>query len=152
MDKVDGDANWSALAAESFLAEINRIKARKSALRGKPMDAAIERLKKSKVAFSEQARTRGLADGSRWAMEIADYGELRELARRWNDLEFDDDQDAAFTFVQAISAGRQVGSMERTSLLIQIGKDAPGDTDATSSAYWKGFGESALEVFEKVDY
>jgi hypothetical protein len=154
MDKIGGDANWSALAADTFLAEINRIKARKAALKGKPMEAAINRLRQSKVEFLGAAQERGKADGTRWAMETADYGELKRLADNWPQCETTETTDALGApgvFLNLISEDdERCDRMDIDDFWVNLGKESR-DEDAYSAQYWDGFVEGALEVFEKVD-
>src|SRR5947207_11274298 len=83
MDKAAADANWSAIAADAFRSELNQIKARNAARKGKPMQAAIERLKASKQKYEEEATGRGHGAGIKWARDEADYGELKSLALNW---------------------------------------------------------------------
>jgi len=153
MDKLGGDANWSALAAETFLAEINRIKTRKAALEGKPMKAAIERLRKSKEDFTKLAHGRGQADGTEWAMESAEYGELKRLADGWQGVESTETNDAygaPGVFQRMISEDRKADRSDVSAFWTDLGKE-DDDPDAYSAEYWDGFIEGALEVFEKID-
>lgn len=151
MDKLGGDVNWSALAAEAFSAEIQRIKARKAALKGKPMNAAIERLRKSKQAFAEQAIERGRGDGTQWAMQTAEYGELKALAEAWPEFETTDTTDAhgaPGAFLAMI--GQDMDRAAINDFWTNLGKEHRDD-DAYSTEYWDGFAEGALEVFGKMD-
>jgi hypothetical protein len=150
MDKLGGDANWSALAADTFLAEINRIKARKAALKGKPMEAAIDRLRQSKKAYLGAASERGKADGTAWAMDSAEYGQLKWIADAWPRIETCETADALGApgvFLRMISEEGDRQSIN--AFWSDLGK-VPFDEDAYSAPYWDGFVEGALDVFERV--
>ena len=154
MDAVGGEVNWSALAADAFLAEINKLKARKAATEGKKMDAAIDRLRKSKKIFIDGARDRGHADGTTWAMEDAEYGELKRLADSWPNVETTETADAhgapGVFLGMVLEPDERADRMAINDFWVNLGKDSD-DQDEYSSDYWDGFVEGALAVFEKVD-
>jgi hypothetical protein len=151
MDKLGGDTNWSSLAASAFVAELNRIKARKAALKGKPMNAAIQRLKESRERYLQDAESRGKVDGTRWAMESAEWGELKRLAEAWPRVESCETNDALGApgvFLRMIHA--MVDRAAIQNFWADFGKEHD-DSDAYSSEYWDGFVVGALEVFEAAE-
>jgi hypothetical protein len=151
MDKLGGDVNWSALAADAFTAELQRIKARKAALKGKPMDATIDRLRQSKKTYLAAAVERGNADGVTWAMESAEYGELKAIADKWPDVQTCDTDDAfgppaVFLSMFAVDP---VDHESNNDFWDALGKER-SDDDQYSAPYWEGFVAGALEVWEEI--
>jgi hypothetical protein len=145
MDKLGADANWSGIAADSFRAELNRIKARKAALKGKSMQATIDRLKASKAAHAKAAETRGREAGAKWAREDAEYGELRALANG-PPLSFDTDDAFGAPGIFFRLIGRDVDRQT----VGDFGLDRDLGDDLYSAEFWDGFREGAEEVFEAV--
>lgn len=151
MDKVAEQANWSEIAASAFLAEIQRIKIRNQRTEGKKMNAAIERLKKSKADYAKEASDRGHADGVRWAQHKAEYGELKRLSENWEQSETTETEDALGApgvFGRMIS-NDEFGRLSINDFWTNNGSDESGDQ--YSFEYWDGFVEGALEVFDQVE-
>lgn len=152
MDEVGDEANWSAIATSAFLAEINKLKARKAALKGKPMNAAIERLRKSKESFLEEAKERGRSEGTSWAMHQAEYAELQRLATDWEQMESTETGDAfgaPGVFLRIIAADGHVDRQDIDDFWTNLDAEVP--EDQYSSDFWDGFIEGALEVFDQLD-
>lgn len=150
MDKAADDANWSAIAADAFRSELNRIKARNAALKGKPMQAAIERLKASKQEYEQEAKERGHDAGVEWARDEADYGELKTLALNWEGVsscETNDALGAPGVFLRLI--GRDCDRSEINDFWDGLGLE--DDSDKYSAEWWDGFVAGALKIFEEVD-
>jgi hypothetical protein len=154
MDALGNEVNWSATAAEAFRAQIERIKVRRSRNEGKRMSAAIQRLKASKVDYEGEAHERGHEDGVRWAMERAEYAELKRLSEAWPQVDTTETIDALGApgvFLRMILDEDDFGGRQSIEdFWTNLGKDSR-DQDAYSFQYWDGFGEGALEVFEKVE-
>lgn len=153
MDKSSALINWSEVAANAFRAELERISIRKQRTEGKKMSAAIERLKKSKLAYAAEGYDRGHAAGVLWAQDTAEYGELKRLSNEWESAETTETDDAYGSpgvFLRMISGEDQLTRTEVDDLLANVGLDKRDD-DAYSPDYWDGFVEGALEVFDKVE-
>ena len=73
------EPNWSALAQEAFRLECGRLKNRKRS-KGK-MEAAIERLRKSKERVENEEVVQGHRAGREWATNEAQYDELERVAK-----------------------------------------------------------------------
>jgi hypothetical protein len=142
------EANWSSLAASAFRAEIDRLKAKQQLLEGKSMNAAIERLKKSRKTFAMGANIRGHDAGTQWALTKAAYADLKAIHDRWEHLELYDGENPAQSFFGMI-AGKGDFRIHMNTFLEIIGM-AKDDVDGSSPNFWLGFGEGALEVFEKI--
>lgn len=69
--------NWSSVAARAFRVELDAISNRK---RGTDMASVRERLKASKEAGETESYHRGFDEGREWAMQTAEYAELKRLA------------------------------------------------------------------------
>lgn len=146
MDKSDSEANWSALAADAFRAEINRIRARKAALEGKRMQATVARLKASKAAYAKDANARGQIVGGRWASQEADYRQLKSLSLAMPlDLNKSDDPLPLVLRMMGNERARQDQLDFWTNLRYEHDND-----DRDSGPFWDGFVAGALEVFKEV--
>jgi len=116
------------------------------------VDAAIERLRQSKKTFLGAAKERGRMDGTGWAMDTAEYGQLKGLHDEWPRIETcktNDSLGAPGVFL-GMSAEDCVDRDAVFRFWENVGK-VPFDEDLYSPEYWNGFVEGALEVFEKVD-
>jgi hypothetical protein len=152
MDALGESINWSATAAEAFRAEVERGKVRRARTEGKQMNAALKRLKMSKAKHEAEAQDRGHKDGSKWAMESANYGELKNLAQHWPAIESTETNNALGPpgVFQRMLKGDGVSRIDVDGFWTNLWK-ARDDSDEYSSEYWDGFVEGALEVFEKID-
>ena len=155
MDALGESINWSATAAEAFRAEIERSKVRRARTEGKQMSAALKRLATSKAEYEAEARDRGHADGTKWAMGKAEYGQLKNLAQHWPNTEttaptgINDAFGPAGVF-QWMIQGDSASRTDIEAFWVDLWKE-PTDPDRGSAEYWDGFVEGALEVFEKLD-
>jgi hypothetical protein len=153
MDAIGESVNWSGVAANAFSMEVDRVKVRRQKLEGKRMKAAIERLKASRALYEAQAHDRGHADGMNWAMDTADYGELKRLSDLWipdMSTETEEAHGAPGSFQRLISEDQFFNRETINDFWANLGKDR-SDSDAYSFQYWDGFVAGALEVFESAD-
>ena len=154
MDKLVGEVNWSALSADTFRAEINRIKVRKAALTGDAMAATVERLQASKKQYTASASARGRAVGADWALKTANYGELCGLAQLDLDDFFDgfpNEHASGFGFHEYLAwniAGPVDHSREQAAAFWRRATKRTVGEDIQSKDFLRGFAEGALEVFE----
>ena len=151
MDKAGREANWSAIAADAFRAELQRITARKLALKGDKMKAAIERLRSSKEIYAAAAAERGKSAGTAWARDTAEYGELKALAENWErsgSCVATDALGAPGVFLKLIGADADRRAVD--DLWINLGME-PRDSDKYAAGWWNGFVEGALEVWGEVE-
>jgi hypothetical protein len=76
-ERMEGIAGvkWSRVAAEAFEREVNS-----RTLKGNDMQAAIERLKTSRVKVEETDRQSGIECGKSWAMKDAEWDQLVAVA------------------------------------------------------------------------
>jgi predicted transcriptional regulator len=152
MDTLGEQVNWSATAADAFRAEIQRVKIQKAKTEGKKMNAAIERLKQSKEQYVKDAGDRGRSDGTVWAMNKAEYGQLKGLAAAWPEIETTDTDDPmgpACVLVSIINPD-DYNSTAVNAFWNDLGKER-NDVDWNSSDYWDGFIEAAVEFFESAE-
>jgi post-segregation antitoxin (ccd killing protein) len=152
MDALGDSINWSATAAEAFRVAIECAKVRRQRTEGKKMKAAIARLRESRKAYLDEADDRGHADGTEWAIETAEYGELTSLAHWWAQTDSCETNDAlgpGGTFLCMISNDDSVRGADIDNFWTELGKDRDDD-DQNSAPYWDGFVRGALEVFEQV--
>lgn len=90
----------------------------------------VERLKASKKEFEERNTREGHAAGREWAMQYADYGELKNL---WNQL--------AIESIESLYYEDRTGEAASETLAAWIiGIDPKSCTDSTARQFW----ESAL--------
>ena len=97
----------------------------------------------------EQADYRGRQAGAAWAAEFAEYLELKRLAAIAVHGVVGDEQ-TGYRVVGAIRGERQLSRGELAAFRETFGLD-DDDADAQNRDYWKGFIESALDAFEKVE-
>src|SRR4051812_9338803 len=81
MDEVGELVNWSAIAQRAFGEAVASHRLRKDPT---DMKEVIERLRASKERIEAQAESYGKECGKKWAMQSAEYDELKRIA------EFDD--------------------------------------------------------------
>lgn len=92
---------------------------------------------------------RGRAAGAAWAADTAENVELKRLAAIAVHLRFDDEQIGS-RIVSAILGERHLSKAELVEFRGIVGLD---DDDAVveSGAYWSGFVDGALELFDRVE-
>jgi hypothetical protein len=115
----------------------------------KPMEAAIERLKASKAAYTEEVSARGEAAGADWARDDAEYAELKALAQHWEGHPIDDTSDAPEAFLGLIGPPADVTHSEVDAFWERLGFEE-SDPEKYSAEFWNGFVTGALAVFEEV--
>jgi hypothetical protein len=148
------DENWSSLAASAFQTRIDQLKAQQQLREGKSMSVAIERLKRSRKTFALGAESRGHKAGTDWALTKAAYADLKAIhdyvKRNDDDYEIDlyESENPARHFYSMI-AGEGDFSPHMNGFLETVGL-AKDDIDSSSPSFWLGFGEGAIEVFEKI--
>ncbi|MCE7902874.1 MAG: hypothetical protein DYH20_09540 [Gammaproteobacteria bacterium PRO9] len=151
MEELGGAVNWSGIAADAFRAEILKVKARASARRGNAMCEVRERLEESRQRYLKEAAERGHADGTKWAMVTAEYGELKRLDDAWpavGSCDTSDAMGAPGVFLRIIKGDDCSQRSDIDDFWSALGKD-DNDDDCYSAEYWDGFVEGALEVFEE---
>jgi hypothetical protein len=107
------------------------------------------RPEESRLRYVEQAGERGRQAGAAWAAELAEYLELKRLAAIAVYGGFDDEQ-AGYRIVSTILGERHLSRGEIAVFRETFGLE-DDDADAQNREYWRGFVESALEAFEKVE-
>lgn len=148
MDKVeDQKPNWSGIAQIAFQAEAERLSTRKRGA-GK-MDAVIERLRASKQRVESEERTAGYESGRKWAMEDAEFAELKRLS-----------ESRHVTILGGgiwIVIGRQIfdfqggGSLTKEAREeIEVFWEEWAQIGAPSDDFVKAFVEGALSVYDDV--
>jgi hypothetical protein len=157
MDKLGEDINWSALAAEAFKAEVDRRKVQKAALRGKAMEATIERLQTSKKQHMASATARGRLAGIFWARSTGSFGDLSALGN----LDLDDFFDgfpgnsrtgiAYHEYLAWNILGPSDHTHEQAADFWRRAIDNVNEEDLRSLDYLRGFSEGAREVYEAVE-
>jgi hypothetical protein len=76
VERLGESINWSSAAQAAFAHEIRRATLPKE----DEMEAMIERLRASKAKYKESERTAGVEAGKKWAINLADYEELKLIA------------------------------------------------------------------------
>ena len=157
------DEKWSVVCQEAVSARIRYLD-----LKNDEASTAIERararLAPDRLNHARDAKDRGLRAGLLWAADHATFDQLRRLYEGVTGtdpkiyLPFEDDPDIGLTVAYLITAdewddpsGRHD---ERTgpayyALCNQLGL-YPDGADASSSEYWTGFIQSAIDVYSKV--
>ncbi|MCX7054389.1 MAG: hypothetical protein NTU56_09280 [Proteobacteria bacterium] len=100
------------------------------------------------MRFFEQAGERGRRAGATWAEESAEYLELKRLASIAVHRGFDGEQ-AGYRVVSTILGERHLSRRDIAAFRETFGLEHD-DADAQNREYWRGFVQSALEVFEEV--
>jgi len=151
MDAVsDLDPNWSAVAQEAFRLECQRLQNRNRS-KGK-MDAVIERLRASKIKTTNVERMVGNKMGDLWALNHAEFEQLRNLADSPLDIsEFDAPPNGAFTWSEIVH-GYIEGEPRPDRAAAGDFWEAHGDDGKSypSDAFVQGFVEGAIAVYEQV--
>jgi hypothetical protein len=101
------------------------------------------------VRYFEQAGVRGRRAGAAWAEESAEYLDLKRLAAIATQRGIDDEQ-AGYWVVSTILGERHMSSREIAAFCETFGL-GHDDADAQNRDFWRGFVQSALEVFEDVE-
>ena len=103
------------------------------------------------VQRGAQEAERGRRIGAAWAADSAEYVELKRLAAVAAHLRFDDKQ-VGYRVVRAILGERMLSGPEIATFRESIGIGNDDDVRAESGDYWQGFVDSALDVFENVEF
>ena len=162
------DQNWSDVCQEAVSARIRYLDLKNDELKNDGAATALERararLAPDRLNHARDAKDRGLRAGLLWAADHATFDQLRRLyeAVTGTDpklyLPLEDDPDIGLTVAYLITAeewedpsGRHD---ERTgpayyALCNQL-RLHPDGADASSSEYWDGFIQSAIDVYSKV--
>jgi hypothetical protein len=107
------------------------------------------RPEESSLRYAEQAGERGRRAGAAWAEESAEYLDLQRLAAIAVQRGVDDEQ-AGYWVVSTILGERHLSRREIAAFRETFGLEHD-DADAQNQEYWRGFLQSALEVFEEVE-
>jgi hypothetical protein len=107
------------------------------------------RPEESSLRYFEQAGERGRRAGAAWAEESAEYLDLKRLAAIAVRRGLDDEQ-AGYWVVSTILGERHLSRREVAAFCETFGLQHD-DADAQNREYWRGFVQSALEVFEEVE-
>lgn len=84
MDVKGESVNWSRIAQNAFEKEIRTMEARQ---RVENIEGAVTRLQASKVVAGLDAAEKGKAIGREWAMQDADYVQLKYIGESmWDDV------------------------------------------------------------------
>ena len=143
MDAVeDQEPNWSALAQAAFRAEVSRLSNRKRSA-GK-MNAVIERLRASKHASEDADLVAGHAAGREWAMNRAEYDELRRVAAV-------EEPPTGYEWAWVVACAALGDSRPDSSECRAFWESVSGDDTEVPEAYAQGVAEGAREVFEEVE-
>lgn len=128
------DLNWSKVSADAIESAINI-----ENLKGEnPMQAQLERLRKSKESNEEREHAEGVAAGKKWALESAEYDELERVVEI-DAGDFGDPDDGMNHLAGALSPDVWLSPNE---LKEEIG--------GSSNSFIEGFIEGAAEVFKQV--
>ena len=147
MDATENSVNWSALAADAFRTEINRINSRKAQLSGANMDAVVSRLKSSKQRYRSHVKARGERDGTTWAKHYARFENLKALSANW-DVVYSDYDAPLEAFLNAAGFPVTERRQEGQDLMVNLDIDKQ---DGEELDYWIAFSEAAVEVFKSVE-
>jgi N-methylhydantoinase B/oxoprolinase/acetone carboxylase alpha subunit len=136
------EENWSAVAKEAFAhrLEINKLK-------GSDMQAqaaGIERLRASKQKNTEREHAEGVNLGKKWAIEYAEYDQLRRVANLRERYRTDGEMDSSLLTL-AINDYDQLSSGDIAEMMDEV-----LDTQKPSDSMVVGFVEGAGEVFDCV--
>lgn len=145
------DANWSAVAANAFRAEIHRIKVRNAQSGDEQIAEALERLRASKANYERSAGDRGAKAGTDWAMKSADYAELKALHDHWGRVNLGKDPARGVWATFGDDRSEQ-GYAEFSLFEDQVGfPDLQDPADYNSADFWRAFGDAAIRVFKRLE-
>lgn len=141
MEQCEG-VNWSQVAQEAFrrTVEIEGIKAVNM------NQAGLERLRASRASKEETDRATGVAAGKQWALEVAEYDQLKRVAELDPDEIYGECKDAfgwGAQIVFAVDGNADRGDIARFCEE-HLGVADPGPELVA------GFVEGAIEVFDEV--
>ena len=128
MDKLS--INWSAIAQDSFTHAVEIAKLQESNME---LDAGIARLRESKKRNSEREHADGVADGKQWALDCAEYDDLKGCAATL-DLAENNGDAASYLF----------------GLIQERGLDIDQGAREIEDDYALGFLEGAVQVYRQV--
>lgn len=137
MDEFGSEQNWSEVVRPSIQAAISSAKHRK----GQTMETAIERLKASKQQYLEAEQSDGYQTGRDWAKDVAEYGELKEIAA----LDFTGEScDGAL--------GALYATVEKDSFWDDFNRTVRGNDDVDwTDEYAGAFIEGASDFYDEVE-
>ena len=138
MDQHPG-FNWSEIASKAFN---NQILITESSIEVKNMTVAISRLKASKQMYKEELKTQGYEEGHSWAMEHAEYSELRRLSE-WDKLISSSSRSAPMSANEFMDAVTDQGLHD-----VDVFED---DAPIHNDEYISGFCAGALAVFKLIE-
>jgi hypothetical protein len=136
MDKFP-DINWSRAAQDSFETQINIHELKEKNM---TTEAGLARLRASKKTNTEREEAEGIATGKAWAIDQADYDELRRVAA----LSESDTEENAISLATAIMGDEQSWRDAAECMESLFGAKEPSD-DLIA-----GFIQGAAEVFDEV--
>src|SRR5262249_19619950 len=118
--------NWSEIARPAFEQAVATFEHQK----GQTMDTAIERLRASKEAQSQNDFFAGQQDGRVWAQDTADYAELRRLSR----IEF-----PGGDYRSAINALKKAIDPKDEMTIAEVLENCFGEAEDVEDEYVAGF-------------
>jgi hypothetical protein len=157
MDEVTASVNWSAVAAQAFEAKLLELASKKEV---GSMDDVINRLKAAAELEDREDYQAGFAAGERWAKARATPKQLRRLAEYldsfneytdWYDIDggWNAPWGATGYFALAV-LGLKDDEADRTAA-DAFWEQALGDDERVRDQdFFHGFGDGALDVWEKV--
>ena len=143
-DEAEEKANWSQVASRAFEIELGEIVKRKKV---KDMNSVVQRLKASKLEFETASYKEGRECGTKWAVESAEYAELKRAYEINPDdpvfAEDEDDDERALHLACLIT-----NCDEKTPDFWEgvFGEWVPSQ----DFEFYKGFLNGASEIYEKV--
>jgi hypothetical protein len=139
MDKL-ADVNWSRVAQETFETHLNIYELKEKNM---ATEAGLERLRASKKSNAEREEAEGIAAGKKWAIEDADYDQLKRVAELSSDY---DAEDGGLALAVAVinDGDRASGNEAQEALENLFGTKTP------SEDLILGFVQGAAEVFDQV--
>lgn len=158
------DEKWSVVCQEAVSARIRYLDLKNDEA-ATAVERARARLAPDRLNYAKDAKDRGLRAGLLWAADHATFDQLRRLYEAVTGTDpkiylsmLEDVPDIGLTVAYLITAEEWDDPSEvhdeRTSpayyaLCNQIGL-YPDGTDASSSEFWEGFIQSAIDVYSKV--
>jgi hypothetical protein len=149
------EENWSSVCQDAVASRLKFLEL-KSDLTSSAVARARARLATDKAGYVADASERGRRAGLAWAADKATFDQLRNLSEADGQYSIDDDHQAAKmvcwaamdqTDVLDDEPGPEPTEDEVGSFCLDVGVNF---RDATSSEFWEGFVEAAIEVYEQV--
>jgi len=138
MDKL-ADVNWSRVAQETFETHLTIYELKEKNM---TTEAGLERLRASKKSNAEREEAEGIAAGKKWAIEDAEYDQLKRVA----DLSESNDEESPMALAVAILNDGDSASWQ------EVGECMENlfNTKEPSDDFITGFVQGAAEVFDQV--